>query len=824
MSSSSKLISHPHQPLWQHLKAVDDISAAALNFKFVNPALASKEDMDNWRKLLVYFHDFGKSTKYFQHRIIEAALKENPELENLDNTYINAFINQFSPNSIKEELDFESKLGSHAELGAFVAQHSFPTDHLLLRAIILEIIKRHHGDLKNFCQDEFDLDEDKIERIKKQWEHSNKADYTYIIESFGFGLPDDIASVLRQFGGTRFFMQLNKLLPADNLKPYLLTLFLFSLLLAADKGDLMLDGQSRNQVGEHRLFRKDTVSHYKSHTFGGQEIKSIDLLREKAFQMVERYVLSHPDAPFYSITLPTGLGKTLTAFNAAFILQNQIALRKGYTPRIIYCLPFTSVIDQNATILEEILNIAGDNDGYLARHHYLADWPEQKGENNELSDSEKEYFTEGWEYPFTVTTFVQLLETLFSNRNRKLRKFHNLANAIIILDEVQNIEAKYFETVEAMFQAMHDYFDTRFVFVTATQPFLIKEKEVIELTDPSKEQTRRFFTGMNRIQLDVSLWKKGRLPLEELLPHFQGILEANREKSFLFILNKVRASQNVFHQLRKDNPDAEMVYLSAAVLPILRKQRIEKIKAHGRNGVKKQLIVVSTQVVEAGVDIDLDIVYRDFAPLDSINQSAGRCNRNGLKGKGEVRLFEMDKGWNKIYDDVLIHATRRVIEQAVSRLRSDIIPEKEFYYLNETYAQQIREKVADNSAHSELIGYMKKLQFETVNEKFKVIEKDRVTYSVFIDCDNNSASLWRRYQEVNDTVKDRWDRKKELRKLRPELLQYVVQFPDYMLPAEFKDRNKAIIYLGTAQYPSCYDLETGYKKEDETSIHVAQQC
>lgn len=819
MSSSSKLISHPHQPLWQHLKSVDDISAAALRFKFVNPALASKVDLDNWRRLLVYFHDFGKSTKYFQHRIIEAALKENPELENLDRTYIDAFYNQFSRYAIIEELECESKLGSHAELGAFAVHHCFQTDQLLLRAIIQELIKRHHGDLKNFNQDEFDLDPDKIEQLRKQWGNSNKADYLCIIEPFGLALPDDIASLLEQFGGTRFFMRLNKLLPADDLKPYLLTVFLFSLLLAADKGDMMLL-DSRALVGETLRFPENGVSMFKEYAFQGQQMKEIDVDREEAYQLVEQNIREYPDAPFYSITLPTGLGKTFTAFNAAFHLQNRIAERLEYTPKIIYCLPFTSVIDQNAAILEEILEHSNLKNGFLARHHYLSDWAETKNETNELKDSEREYFTEGWEYAFTVTTFVQLLETLFSNKNRKLRKFHNLVNAVIILDEVQNIPAKYFETVEAMFMALYNYFNTRFIFVTATQPFLITATHVVELTDPKRIRTKRFFTDRKRIQLDVSLWREGALPWEQLQERFQQKIEAEREKSFLFITNKVKPSQDLFHFLKEKNPDAELIYLSAAVLPILRKERIETIKEHSGS---RQLIVVSTQVVEAGVDIDLDIVYRDFAPLDSINQSAGRCNRNGIKGKGEVRLFESEKGSNSVYDSVLINITQIVIGNMVQQLASAIIPEQLFYELNEAYSDQVRKKVAEKNQKSEMIEWMKALQFEEVNKEFKVIEKADFRYSVFIDCCDKSTAIWRRYMEKSQ-IKDRWERKKELRKLRPELLQYVVQFPEYVLPEEYKNKEKAIIHLGPTEFKTCYDLETGYKKPEEKPMNAAEQC
>lgn len=822
MSSSSKLISHPHQPLWQHLHEVDGISASALRRKHVAEGFVAKGKVEQWRKLLVYFHDFGKATVYFQHRIIEAAKKENPALDNLDRDYIENFYQQHSHFEIKEDLENAPKLGSHSDLGAIAVQHGIGTEEVLMRAILLEIIKRHHGDLRNFGQDEFDLLPEKEEQLQRQWEKVNLEDYELILRAQGLDMPDGIEKLVHKYGGLRFYMVLSDALPAPSLQPYLLTLFLFSLLLAADKGDMMLGG-SRETVGEMLLFPPNAVPVYKSAAFSGQEAKDIDSVREEAFQLVEQNVRLHPDAPFYSITLPTGLGKTLTAFNAAFTLQNLIAARLGYTPRIIYCLPFTSVIDQNAAILEQILGESGLPDGFMARHHYLSDWPGQKGNNNELSDSEKEYFTEGWEYPFTVTTFVQLLETLFSNKNRKLRKFHNLVNAIVILDEVQNIDAKYFETVEAMFQALYDSFNTRFVFVTATQPFLIKEREVIELTDPAKERTRRFFTDMDRIRLDVSLWKEGALPLEALQPRFQQGIEAAREKSCLFILNKVKASQDLFHWLREQNPDAELIYLSAAVLPVLRQQRIKAIKAHEKEGNGKQLIVVSTQVVEAGVDIDLDIVYRDLAPLDSINQSAGRCNRNGVKGLGEVRLFQMEKGYQKVYDEVLINATERVLDEMTARLGRLVIPEHSFYDLNQAYAEQIRSKIADKSAKSELIDWMKRLQFERVNDNFKVIEPGQYRHSVFIDYCDDATAIWSKYRE-KAKMPDRWERKKELRKLRPKLLQYVVQFPDYILPEEFKEGDAPIIYLGREAYPVCYDLTTGYKKAEEQPKHQAVQC
>jgi len=809
MSSFSKLISHPDRPLAKHLKEVDNISSRALASKYIQSSFGSPDQLEYWRRILVYFHDFGKSTAYFQHKIIKAVHKENPQKKGVDAAYVDNFYEKYARHELEEALADNSKLGSHAHLGAFVQQTNIREDSGLLRAVLLEVIKRHHGNLKNFSEDEFMLDPDQEKVLLAQWDRTDKQDYRLIIDSLSLNLADELETLLRSYGGPRFWRKVSRALPSEDFHPYLLTLFLFSLLLAADKGDMML--QKREGIGRVHLFDSGAVAGFKLQEFGGTPTKPIDHLREKAYQSVEANIRKHPGAPFYSITLPTGLGKTLTAFNAAFQLQNILAKQYkeigGATiPRIIYCLPFTSVIDQNARVLEKIFDRIGIKDGYIARHHYLSDWPSRKEENEELSDSEKEYFTEGWEYPITVTTFVQLLETIFSNRNRNLRKFHNLANAIIILDEVQNIPAKYFETVEVMFQALYDYFNTRFIFVTATQPFLISGNEVMELTDPTRTETRAFFTGMDRIWMDLSLWKEGDQSSEELILRFQQAIKNNRDKSFLIILNKVKASQQVFRELERLNPEAELEYLSAAVLPVLRRERIENIKKPSEG---KQLIVVTTQVVEAGVDIDLDIVYRDLAPLDSINQSAGRCNRNGLKGKGEVRLFKSEKGAS-IYDKVLIHITEAVLDRAIERNGSKVIPESDFFVINEDYAGEIRAKIADNNAHSEMIDWMRHLQFEKVNDNFRLIDQQLNRYSVFIDYCDASHEVWQAYEQIIKEEKDRWGRKDALRKLRPRLLQYVVQFPVKALPSSYENDERPIIPLGQNEYPNYYDLKTGY--------------
>jgi CRISPR-associated endonuclease/helicase Cas3 len=803
------------------LGGVDEISQKALSGKWVNTDFAPADLLEFWRKLLVYFHDFGKSTKFFQHKIIQAIRQDRSRLgPNVDTSYVDNFYSVHSLHEIKEALEDDPQVGSHALLGGLALLECLEEEDFLQKSILFEVVKRHHGNLMNFDEGELGLEHFEKRRLLTQWKNANREDYRLILEDKGLNLPRNFDGIIEEFESLRFWERVNASLPAPDIKPYLQTIFLFSLLLAADKGDLMLE--ARDGIGMVFQFPEDLIDQFKKTKFGSAPVKAIDSKREEAYQQVAVNTRNYSDRAFFSITLPTGLGKTLTAFNAAFILQNLLGedyRTKGSTsvPRIIYCLPFTSVIDQNAAILEEILEMSALKEGFLAKHHYLADWPSQKEEWEEISDPEKEYFVEGWEYSFTVTTFVQFLETVFSNKNRRLRKFHNLANAIVILDEVQNIPSKYFESVEAIFQALHDYLGTRFIFVTATQPFLIKNREVLELTDPERVLTKRFFTGMNRIDLDLSLWKEGPLPLEELEVRFQREVQSNRDRSFLFILNKVKDSQRLFRYLEEQNPEAKMVYLSAAVLPVLRKIRIHCIKKPADG---KQLIVVSTQVVEAGVDIDLDVVYRDMAPLDSINQSAGRCNRNGVKGKGTVRLFQSQEG-KGIYDEVLQKITKDVLDRAINRLGSATIPESEFYFLNEDFSKEVRTKIADGNAQSEIINQMKRMQFETVSKSVKLIEDNIPRYSVFIDFCNRSHKLWMKYQQLAK-IADRWERKKEMRKLRPSLLQFVVQFPQWALPVEFKEKTEPIIYLGPEEYNKHYCLIVGYSGHKDKPVNQAE--
>lgn len=829
MSSSFELLSHPDRTLARHLRGCDEVSQLALEFKYIAEDFYPKALLEELRRLLVFFHDFGKATDFFQYIIIEATREKGTDDFKQEQK---AYLDDFSATKavhIANLLHRNDRLSNHAKLGAYLVLTVFEPDDPLLSAILLKVIRRHHGYLTNFAESasekpQIALEPDwEIPELEEQLAYFNSGPYQKMLTDNGLSVDMEKWSTIRDryknpLLAPKLKMRLQK---ADDLRYFFLQHFLFSLLLAADKGDMMIEltANKHEFVKPNRLLPESLVDAYKAHLFAAKTPRPIDLLREEAYQTVAQNVILYGDRSFFSLTMPTGLGKTFTAYHVAIQLQRQMEKQTGKTPRIIYCLPFTSIIDQNAEVLFDMFRQYKESGGtdldesWLATHHYLSTFNDRYDER-ELQNDEGEYLTAGWEQEVIVTTFVQLLESIFTNQNRALRKFHNLTNAVLILDEVQSIPPKYFEAVEAVFQKLALYFGTKFIFVTATQPFLFANPDdVLELTDPTLEKTKYYFNQLNRIQVDQTLLQeKDYQPREltEWLPIIQQDIDDNPEKSFLVICNTIAQSQTVFHALQAntESSDSSFVYLSSSLLPKIRREKIALIKQNIEQSVRQ--IVVSTQVVEAGVDIDLDVVYRDFAPIDSINQSAGRCNRNGVRGKGIVKLFHTGKD-RFIYDATLRDLTKQVLKKYPA-----VIEESDLYGLNRDYATAVRQAVAEQAdASKTLITAMKRLNLEEVN-KFTLIEEDNRSYNVFIAYNDEAESIWQQYRDCMEL--EGFVRKRAIKKLTPALLQYVTRFPKkHYEPPKGKAENSIIKEPDWKQY---YDLNTGFKLPSADNLTV----
>lgn len=321
---------------------------------------------------------------------------------------------------------------------------------------------------------------------------------------------------------------------------------------------------------------------------------------------------------FFSLTVPTGGGKTLASM--AFALHH--AAEHGLK-RVIYVIPFTTIIEQNAKVFK---NIFGEEQ--VLEHHSNFDWEGKKRENpDDRTNSalaKLKLAAENWDIPIVVTTNVQFFESLFANRSSRCRKLHNIAKSVIIFDEAQMLPRDYMRPAMAAVWELVTNYGASAVFCTATQPglerFLPEKTEVRELA-PNPQELFNFYKR-------VEVKHLGTLTDEDLLARL------NAHEQALCIVNTRRHASGLFGLLEGEGK----FHLSTLMCPNHRRAKLEEIKARLADG--QPCRVVSTTVMEAGIDLDFPVGYRALTGLDSINQAAGRVNREMRRGVSEMFVFE----------------------------------------------------------------------------------------------------------------------------------------------------------------------------------------
>lgn len=319
----------------------------------------------------------------------------------------------------------------------------------------------------------------------------------------------------------------------------------------------------------------------------------------------------------YTLTVPTGGGKTVASL--AFALRHAVA---HGMKRVIYVVPYTSIIEQNAEVFREILG-----DGNVLEHH--------SGVQFELSDGaspeevRRALAAENWDMPVIVTTAVQFFESIYANRSSKCRKLHNLADSVIILDEAQMLPLCHLRPCVAAMASLAEQFRSTLVLCTATQPSLgdllhtyAPNCPVTELCPQTAEEYDRFRR--------VTFRQEGILEDDALAKRL------SEHRQVLCIVNSRKAAQSIFARL----PQEASFHLSTLMVPAQRQTLLDEIRRRLKAG--EPCHVVSTSLIEAGVDVDFPAVYRELAGLDSVLQAAGRCNREGKRAPEEsiVTVFE----------------------------------------------------------------------------------------------------------------------------------------------------------------------------------------
>ncbi len=582
---------------------------------------------------------------------------------------------------------------------------------------------------------------------------------------------------------------------------YLIFQFIYSLLLHSDKEDAIFGNINQN----HRIELDDNlIEKYKTLKFGKPKTK-IDRIRESIFQDANSKILQIDlKNKIFSLNVPTGSGKTLTCLSIALKLRTRLE-KNGINPRIIYGLPFTSIIDQNYDVFDEILE--NPESDILLKHHHLAEISYyQKDSDAEFEPEQAKFMIESWESEIIVTTFFQIFHTIFSNRNRMIQKFHKLTNSIILLDEVQTIPYKYWKLIRKTILKISEMFNIYFVLITATQPRIFGSNEIIELV-PDKS---KYFSQFDRVNLN---FESESIELQNFIEKCKNEID-NSDESFLFVMNTINSSIELFENLKKMGLNAEYFYLATNIIP---KHRFEKILNIKKS--KKRKIIISTQMIEAGVDIDVENVWRDFAPLESINQVCGRCNRNFSEKKGNVIIFEiLNEDHNNTPFSKYIYgkSALSIIETKESLGNKIRISETEFLKNMDSYYQIIKEKIAEDES-DKILGFLENLQFADLFKSFKLID-DKLfdKKDVFIEYDETAIDVWQKFKNLKQ-IKDTFKRKTEFLKFKKKFYDYVISIPDKYVP-EQEYENTGIVFIPNNVVESCYDDQTGWKRKDENYI------
>lgn len=693
------------QTLDDHLRG-----AAKLARKF-----ADSFDCASWGQVLGDLHDIGKASDAFQKRLHGSG----------------------------EKID-------HSTIGAYIAweRYARPDFGHVMASILAYAIAGHHGGIPNGIVRGSGAKAsplfDRFGRISPK-----KADYfERQLDELGLSIPDaseleplPFQYRLKAYGGSAGPQAIESSLFSISV----LCRMLYSCLVDAD----YLDTEAFMSPSIAAL--RTPASHEELPELAARLDDYLDRLMKKAPQTAVNRARARildacrdaaDQAPgLFTLTVPTGGGKTLSSLS--FALRH--AIRHGME-RVIYAIPYTSIVEQTARAFREVLGAEN-----VLEHHANFDFDDDgaNGDRDRLS-------AQNWNAPAIVTTNVQLLESLFSNRPGKCRKLHNIARSVIVLDEAQTLPDELLKPTLAMLQDLCLDFKASVVLCTATQPSLSSywpfggdAREIIadrtgfdnafaQRTEFAWEGSVESSALVNRLAVEhqVLCVAGTKAKARALYEGVAGILRSNggyRDAD-------TGAVDGVFH-------------LSANMTPLHRLEVLDEVRT--RLIRQERCIVVSTQLIEAGVDIDFPAVYRELAGIDSLYQAAGRCNREGARVTGVVHVFELAEDSAK--GCVVAHTwlermkgiSRQLIEERDGKIDDSLVP----LFFSRRYATDGGE-LDGKGIYARLVdrgliqSELKTLQLETIARDYRIIEDD--TRSVFVPWGPGGIKL---LAEIRETIR-----------------------------------------------------------------------
>ena len=506
------------------------------------------------------------------------------------------------------------------------------------------------------------------------------------------------------------------------------------------------------------------------------------------------FVLNNFDENYklFTLTAPTGYGKTLTALNFAL---------KFNKSRIIYALPFTSIIDQTYDIVAKIYK---NSDILVSKAHHKTTICE---ENLTQEDrySKIKFLMESFSGEINVTTLYQLIFALFGNKNKDNVKFNQLKNSVVIIDEAQAIPYNFRKDFILLCEIISQKLGTIFIFMSATMPVIKSEKfKEISNLDYFSKQDRYVIKWLDIGGEDELLGK---------------ICEAASDKNTLVVVNTIKKAQELFTKLRDKFScfclngymyDDHKRATTKAVRCAIDKSKVDPLAS--------KILLISTQSIEAGVDLDFDIGFREVSPISSIIQTAGRVNRHFGATRGELYIFpEISKFTNLIYGDLY-----KVSGAILSDLKQKEVRESEILEISNLYFQKISNQLENLHIKSEI----EKLEFENINQKIEDIMNDNYKQTIIIEPEENfikdfEVKIFGIKNSPNEkfTIRDLF--KNHIRKLSKFSINVALKDMNKLMP-NLKQINglKDMFYLpfGSSYF---YSAEYGLKKD--TNLDIADE-
>lgn len=405
----------------------------------------------------------------------------------------------------------------------------------------------------------------------------------------------------------------------------------------------------------------------------------------------------------FTLTVPTGGGKTVSSL--AFALSHAVAAGKE---RVIYVIPYTSIIDQTAEVFRKVV---GEEN--VIEHHSGADFSVPEGEADPTL-YRKALATENWDAPLIVTTSVQFFESLYANRPSRCRKLHNLANSVIIFDEAQTLPVPYLRPCVAAIAQLVQFYHSTAVLCTATQPVLqplfdeLASGLVSREICPDTENLYQFFRRTTLISAGIKTEK-------ELLSQLGSVPQG------LCVVNRRATAQELYQGLEEEG----RFCLTTLLCPADRKRLLEEIRQRLTDGMPCR--VVSTSLIEAGVDVDFPAVWREEAGLNSILQTAGRCNREGKRATedSKVTIFSLESQTVPAMIQQNVDATRSVFSRFDDPAEPAAIESYFQFFLTLKGNAALDSQNVLEAFHHGMQGVL--FPFSSVAEKFHLIENQTVT-------------------------------------------------------------------------------------------------